>query len=341
MAPMLHLPSWQTGPVLPEMTSTGNRERGTLAGVFYLAGSGVAGVAILDPLAHTEWQLVVAAAALVVALVSLVARRYYTYAATVTSSFLGPALIAIAVVAGAGGWSSSLAAGLYTFVAVHTALVLHWRHATAVMVWAAATAVGAAHLVAAPLPPALVAVVFVLGCGTLSLVTLWLVAEVRRRASIDPLTSVANRSVFQAALAHAVATVARTGEPLALVAMDLDGFRLVNNTLGHAAGDRLLVEATQAWQPELRARDTLARVGGDEFSVVLPGADADQARAVARRLESVMPAGATCSTGVAVWEPGQSVPQLCAAADRELYASKARRGESALPGPASPRLAPA
>jgi diguanylate cyclase (GGDEF)-like protein len=319
------LPSFSTDPARPHPGSAGNHQRGMLAAVFYLAGGGMVAVAALDPAAYTLTLLILGGMAVAVGVAAVLARRLFVYAATVTTSVLGPVLIAAGVVAGSGSWASALLALLYTFVAVHTALVLHWKHATAVLIWAAATAVIAARLVDAPLPAWSVGVVFVLCCGTLAAVTLWLVAEVRRRADTDPLTGVANRTSFETALRHAKATVSRTGEPLALVALDLDGFRKINNTYGHAAGDRLLIEATRAWQPHLRARDQLARIGGDEFCVVLPGANEDQARAVADRLEQAMPTGTACSTGVAVWEYGQTLTELSAAADRDLYASKTRK----------------
>ncbi len=324
VATSLRLTSLPTGSALFHPGSDGTHERGVAAAVFYLAGAGMVAVAALDPRAHTAVLLLLAATGVVVAMTALLARRVFTYVASVVCSLLGTVLIAVAVVAGSGSWSSALAAVLYTFVAVYTALVLRWQHATAVLVWAAATAIAASRLVDAPLPPLAVAFVFALGGGTLAWVTLWLVAEVRHRATTDPLTGVANRSSFETALGHAMATVRRTGEALALIAIDLDGFRQVNNAHGHAAGDQLLIEATRAWQPQLRARDQLSRTGGDEFCAVLPGADADQARAVADRLEQVMPQGTACSTGVAVWEDGQPLADLYAAADRDLYASKAR-----------------
>lgn len=328
MVAHFHLHSPPSGPALSHLASTRNHERGMLVGMLYLAGAGVVAVAALDPAAHAGVLLALFTVAVVVGVAAMLARRVFSYAASVVSSILGPVLIATAVVAGSGSWSSALAAGGYTFVAVHTALVLHWQHATAVLVWAGGTAITASMLVDGPLPPWAVGVVFVLVCGTLTSVTLWLVAEVRLRATTDPLTGIANRSSFETALRHAISTVSRTGEPLALIAIDLDGFRHVNNTHGHAAGDRLLIEATRAWLPELRARDQLARIGGDEFCVILSGADADQARAVADRLEQVMPAGTACSVGIAEWGDGQPFTDLQAAADLDLYAAKAAKKQA-------------
>ena len=326
-----HLPLVPSGPARPHLASAGNQQRGMSSAVFYLAGGALVAVAALDPDAHTLALLIVAGIAVAVAVAALLARRLFVYAMSVTVTALGPALIAAGVLAGAGSWASALVALIYTFVAVHAALVLHWKHATAVLIWAALTAVVAASLLDAPLPPWAIVVVFALCCGTLAAVTLSLVTEVRHRATTDPLTGVANRGAFESALSHAAATVSRTGEPLALIAIDFDGFRQINNTYGHAAGDKLLVEATRAWQPHLRARDQLARIGGDEFCVVLPGADAVQARAVAERLKQGMPTGTACSTGVAAWRNGQTLTELSAAADHDLYASKTRKREASFP----------
>ena len=310
------------GPARLHLASTGNHQRGLLAAAFYLAGGSIAALAALDPAAHTLALLIVAGIAVAGAVAAVIARRLFVYAMSVTAATLGAALIAAGVLAGAGSWASALVALIYTFVAVYAALVLYWKHATAVLVWAALTAAVAARLVEAPPPLWAIVIVFALCCGTLAAVTLSLVTEVRHRATTDPLTGVANRGAFESALSHAAATVTRTGEPLALIAIDFDGFRQINNAFGHAAGDKLLIEATRAWQPHLRARDQLARIGGDEFCVVLPGADADQARAVADRLKQGMPTGTACSTGVASWTNDQTLDELSAAADHDLYASK-------------------
>src|SRR5690606_21162682 len=126
---------------------------------------------------------------------------------------------------------------------------------------------------------------------------------------------------FGAALDAAVATVARTGEPLSLLLLDLDDFKLVNDRSGHAAGDDLLREATRNWTEHVRARDTLARLGGDEFAVVMPGADTRAAEEVAKRLAAPTPT-VGCSIGAAGWERGQGVAGPRAAAAARLEAAR-------------------
>jgi GGDEF domain-containing protein len=83
-----------------------------------------------------------------------------------------------------------------------------------------------------------------------------------------------------------LARVARTGEPLAVGIVDLDLFKRFDDTLGHQAGDLLLRDAVRAWQAELRAADLLARLGGEESAVLLPGCDAERAQATVERSRS-------------------------------------------------------
>jgi len=303
-------------------------QRGVLAAIFYLAGGLVVLLAGLAPGAHSGWLVGLGLTALAVAGASYVLRRSFAYWATLATSTAGPLLIGIGIVAGDGSWASAVAATLYTFVAIHTALVLRWGHAGLIQVWGLATAGVASQLVAPFLPLAVVAATYLLVCGTLWAVTTHLVLHVRHEAATDPLTGLANRASFADALAHALATVDRTGEPLSLVALDLDGFKLVNDTRGHAAGDATLVACARAWSSQLRGRDILARTGGDEFIAILPGSGSAPAAQVAARLQGATPDDVSCSVGVATWSPGQTGDQLVTAADLALYRDKARRGGS-------------
>lgn len=116
-------------------------------------------------------------------------------------------------------------------------------------------------------------------------------AELRRRALQDALTGLANRPAFWDRLTHRLDTAARRGTGFAVLFIDLDGFKAVNDTLGHAAGDLLLVEVARRITAELRTGDTTARVGGDEFLVLLdevPSAKA--AMAVAERVAASLEA---------------------------------------------------
>jgi diguanylate cyclase (GGDEF)-like protein/PAS domain S-box-containing protein len=110
--------------------------------------------------------------------------------------------------------------------------------------------------------------------------------ELRHQALHDPLTGLANRTLLRDRLEHAVARCKRGPESLALVTVDLDDFKMVNDTLGHPAGDRVLVEVARRLLQSVRAGDTVARMGGDEFAILLEHADAATLDLVARRVQS-------------------------------------------------------
>jgi len=117
-----------------------------------------------------------------------------------------------------------------------------------------------------------------------------------------------------------------------LLFVDLDGFKAVNDSQGHAAGDELLRAVARAIEGRVRYSDTVARIGGDEFAVLLPGATAAQAARVAQKIDAavaaVWPPGlhGGASVGIAPVEPGdRSAAEVLAAADREMYATKRAR----------------
>src|SRR5690606_12855402 len=101
---------------------------------------------------------------------------------------------------------------------------------------------------------------------------------------LDPLTGIANRPGIERNAERALDDAIRSGTPLSLLMLDLDHFKAINDGYGHAAGDKVLRAATQAWQAQLRARDALGRVGGEEFVVVCPDTGLEQALLVANRL---------------------------------------------------------
>ena len=148
-------------------------------------------------------------------------------------------------------------------------------------------------------------------------------------AATDHLTGLANHRSFHDALGRALAQAEREDRPLALVALDLDHFKLLNDTHGHAFGDRALRLAGAKLREAIRASDLVGRVGGEEFALLLPGTGAIEAMEVAERARTAVEAveldGAVlgCSAGVAVF-PDDTVGarELLAFADAALYAAK-------------------
>jgi len=149
-----------------------------------------------------------------------------------------------------------------------------------------------------------------------------LVAQLARAAVHDPLTGLANRRRWDEVAALEIARATRTDTPLTFALVDLDHFKAYNDARGHLEGDELLREFARRAPAHLRDLDVLARWGGEEFALALPGCTAEQARLVADRIRGDVPDGQTCSIGVSQWEPGQDAVQVMAAADEALYRAK-------------------
>jgi PAS domain S-box-containing protein/diguanylate cyclase (GGDEF)-like protein len=150
--------------------------------------------------------------------------------------------------------------------------------------------------------------------------------ELERLAHRDALTSTLNRRAWDRELARAIGRAQHHDEPLAIALLDLNHFKQVNDSLGHDSGDQLLTHAAGAWQEQLRGSDLLARIGGDEFAVLLPNCAASDLAAVAQRLKRALSHDAGCAIGTAVWNPGESAAELMRRADAALYLDKADRG---------------
>lgn len=167
-------------------------------------------------------------------------------------------------------------------------------------------------------------------------------AQARHVAYHDELTGLPNRSLLFDRFNQAVAHGARQGRRVALVFLDLDGFKSVNDELGHGAGDALLRQVAGRLTACIRAGDTACRYGGDEFVIMLPEVDGQEsAAAVAEKIRSQLSAPylvdhrtvtVTASIGVAVYPvDGQDYDALMQQSDIRMYRAKARRG-------AEPRL---
>ena len=152
-------------------------------------------------------------------------------------------------------------------------------------------------------------------------------------ATTDYLTGLANRVRFEKTLNSEISHANRSGESFSILFMDLDGFKSVNDNLGHAAGDEVLCEVGYRMMEQVRAEDLLARFGGDEFGVLLRQSGDDAVDVIARRIIDVVSKPITLSTGDTVsvgisigiskyTNMGDSVAKLLSQADDALYMAK-------------------
>jgi diguanylate cyclase (GGDEF)-like protein len=161
------------------------------------------------------------------------------------------------------------------------------------------------------------------------------IGELEARADIDPLLDILNRRGFERELQRALAHVKRYGTRAALMFIDLDSFKAVNDRYGHGAGDALLKAVTRQLVVHVRASDVVGRLGGDEFGVVLWRVEEAQASAKARELEALIEGVGVAhgqarvqvgaSVGAALLLPDATPGEMIGAADRAMYARKEER----------------
>jgi diguanylate cyclase (GGDEF)-like protein/PAS domain S-box-containing protein len=164
-----------------------------------------------------------------------------------------------------------------------------------------------------------------------------LASEANGLARTDALTGLPNRRVWNERIDAELRRADRSRQPLTVAVIDLDGFKLLNDTMGHAAGDRQLERVAEVWRGQLRDVDLLARVGGDEFRILFPACAQGQEDAVLRRMRDAMPSGQTFSAGAATWARGETAAEVLERADQALYQDKLRQGQGASwRGPSSP-----
>jgi len=189
---------------------------------------------------------------------------------------------------------------------------------------------------------------------TLQLMANWVTVEIHRRrieedlraatsellhlTRLDPLTELLNRRGMRDALARISERVRQGDPPFTALLVDLDGFKQVNDSYGHAAGDRVIQETARRIRNAVRPTDVVARIGGDEFLLALPGYSATQALRLAERVRRTVsaapvetdrgPVSITASIGIAeIGAGGSSIAQILSAAERPLATSK-REGKN-------------
>lgn len=152
-------------------------------------------------------------------------------------------------------------------------------------------------------------------------------------ALTDPLTGIANRRLLLARAEYEIARHSRGRHSFALVMLDLDGFKLLNDRFGHAAGDELLCDVAGSLQHAVRGQDTVARIGGDEFCVLAPETDAPRTLPLAKRITEAVADATTgvetlrASIGIAVFpDDGLRAADLLHAADERLLNAKRELG---------------
>jgi diguanylate cyclase (GGDEF)-like protein len=239
-------------------------------------------------------------------------------------------VISLAVVAGvtsvvAAAATPQGAAGLaisYVWVPVFAAFFFSRRVARAYVATIVAAFGGA--LAVNPFPGAVN--VWFLTALTTAVAAEAIAITVRRLESLavtDPLTGALNRDGLQRDGERLLATARRDGSDVTVVVIDLDGFKRVNDTVGHAGGDQILVDLVAAWRPVLRPADLLGRQGGDEFVLVLWQTGRAGAEALLERLLGLSPIA--WSSGVAVAVPGDRLSAVLERADGEMYRAKSRQ----------------
>ena len=148
-------------------------------------------------------------------------------------------------------------------------------------------------------------------------------AQLEELAREDPLTELPNRRALADGLSAEMERARREPHSLAVVMIDLDHFKRFNDTYGHPAGDELLRTSSAQWRDLLRSGDLLARLGGEEFVLVLPAVDGATAEALVDRLQAATPLAQSFSAGVALWDGQELSAELIQRADAAMYRAKA------------------
>ncbi len=149
-----------------------------------------------------------------------------------------------------------------------------------------------------------------------------LLGRVEAMARTDLMTGLPNRRAWEEELRKAIERARRGELPLAVGLVDVDHFKVFNDTLGHPSGDALLADAAASWRLSLRVTDVLARYGGEEFGLLISGCPPGETAALLERFRAATPRGQTVSIGLAYWNGTETADELVARADAALYRAK-------------------
>lgn len=183
-----------------------------------------------------------------------------------------------------------------------------------------------AYVVALALNPSPLHASYIVVAVTVLIITSVTIAylndRMRHQIMSDPLSGLLNRRGLETVAAQLAAAARRRGEPLTVGIIDLDDFKEFNDREGHVAGDQRIVEVAAVLTATARRSDVIARFGGDEFAVILPGARPADAAELVRRAAS--PGSGEWSAGFAEWSPDEDLYEALQRADREMYRDKIR-----------------
>jgi diguanylate cyclase (GGDEF)-like protein len=302
----------------PDVATTSSQEMSLFLLLFYIPGTVLAILAVVLPNPGVDRVPLIAAIVVAILLTIVVWRWGSGFPEQWFAGFVLLATVLICVGGRLGGSGGLAITFLYVFSPIYS---FFFYSMTVGIVLLGVVAVEV--IVFPPAGGGWVYTAFILGVCTIA--SIWTKAatdQIRKLARTDSLTGLLNRRAWENALGVSLAIAQRRQDPLCLVMVDIDHFKVFNDEQGHQAGDQLLRESARAWQESIRAGDVLARYGGEEFVFLLYGCTLKTALPVMERLLSLIPRGQTCSAGVAEWKAHEPPEVLLHRADVALFEAK-------------------